>query len=134
MSPIQALLGFGAWTLFLLMLSLSWRVPKILLGTPADSWTRGTDAIKTPPVFKRANDAHLNCLENLPIFTVLVLSASAMGKLDIIAPYAAYVFYLRLAQSTVHLVGVNHWLVWVRSTLWFPQVGLFAFMFWQLLR
>jgi uncharacterized MAPEG superfamily protein len=133
MSPIQALLGFGAWTLFLVVLSVSWRMPKALFGTPADSWTRGTDVVKTPPVFKRANDAHLNCLENLPIFTLLVLSASAMGKSDLIAPHAAYVFYLRLVQSAIHLVGVNHWFVLARFTFWLPQVGLFAFMFWQLL-
>jgi uncharacterized MAPEG superfamily protein len=132
MSPIQALMGFGAWMLFLLVLSISWRAPKLLLGAPMDSWTRGKD-FKTPPVFKRATDAHLNCMENLPIFTVLVLSASAMGKLDLLAPYAAYVFYARVAQSAIHLVGVNHWLVLARFAFWAPQIGLFAFMFWQLL-
>jgi uncharacterized MAPEG superfamily protein len=132
MNPIQALLGFGAWTLFLVVFAVIWRGPRILTGTPADTWTRGTE-YPTPALFRRATDAHLNCLENLPVFTVLVLSAAAMGKLDVIAPYAAFVLYARLIQSTVHLIGVNHWLVMARLTFWWPQVGLFAFMFWKLL-
>jgi hypothetical protein len=65
------------------------------------------------------------------VFAVQVRGASAMGKPEVVAPYAAYVLYARLAQSIVHVIGVNHWLVLVRLTFWSVQVALFAFMFWQ---
>jgi uncharacterized MAPEG superfamily protein len=47
----------------------------MVLDTPADSWGRGKD-FKTPPVFERATDTHLNSLESLPVFAVPVLGAA----------------------------------------------------------
>jgi uncharacterized MAPEG superfamily protein len=127
MSSMQALLGFTAWTLLLVLLIFSWRGIEILRGKKADSWTRGKPSVN-PGVIARIQDAHLNCLENLPIFAVLVLAAAAMGKPAAVQPYAAYVLYARLAQSVVHFIGVNHWLVLVRATFWAIQLALFVVM------
>jgi hypothetical protein len=43
------------------------------------------------------------------------------------------VFYARVAQSLIHLLGVSALLVLGRATFWFVQVGLFIYMFWSLL-
>jgi uncharacterized MAPEG superfamily protein len=84
-----------------------------------------------PGFIVRAQNAH-NCVENLPVFAAIVLSAYALGR----APadhVASYVLGARLAQSTVHLIGVNHWFVFVRGSLFTIQVALFLYMIWELL-
>ena len=132
MTPMTALLAFTAWTLFLVVLVLLYRGPRILTGTPITAWTRG-DSMTDPGIIKRITDAHLNCLENLPIFAVLVLAAASTGKLAVVAPFAAYVFYARIGQSVVHMIGIQPLLVTVRATFWVIQIVLFVLMFKGLL-
>jgi uncharacterized MAPEG superfamily protein len=127
MSSLQALIGFTAWTLLLVLAIFAWRGIEILRSKKADSWTRGK-TVDEPGLIRRIEHAHLNCLENLPIFAVIVLAAAAMGKSAVTEPYAMYVLYARLAQSIVHLIGVNHWLVLVRATFWTVQLALFVVM------
>jgi uncharacterized MAPEG superfamily protein len=128
MTSLQALLGFTGWTLLLVLVIFGWRGIEIVLrGKKADIWTRG-NKVDEPAVITRLQHAHLNCLENLPIFAVIVLAAAAMGKGAVTAPWAAYVLYARLAQTLVHLVGVNHWLVMLRATFWTIQLVLFVVM------
>src|SRR3546814_1892795 len=79
MTAMTALIGFAAWTLALVMIVLLWRVIEILRGKPANSWGRG-NAIACPGLVTRAEHAHLNALENLPLFAVIVLAATALGK------------------------------------------------------
>ncbi|TAM12822.1 MAG: MAPEG family protein [Nevskiaceae bacterium] len=131
MTPMTALLAFAAWTLLLVALVLAYRSVRILSGTPADAWTRGKPSID-PGFVVRLTHAHLNCLENLPIFAVIVLVAGAQDKLPVIGALAAWVFYARVVQSCVHLVGVNPLLVTVRGTFWIIQIVLFAVMFARL--
>lgn len=131
MTPMNALLAFAAWTLLLVLLVLSYRSVKILTGTPADSWTRGK-AIADPGWVTRITHAHLNCLENLPIFAALVLVAGVEGKTASIMVIAQVVFYARVVQTIVHMIGVSHWLVNIRGTFWIIQIIVFAIMFARL--
>ena len=78
--------------------------------------------------YQRTMRAHMNCVENLPVFAAIVLSAYALGRPGVADGVASYVLGARLAQSTVHLIGVNHWLVFVRGTLFTIQVVLFLYM------
>lgn len=131
MTPMTALLAFAAWTLLLVVLVLAYRSVRILGGVPANAWTRGK-ATADPEWVTRLTHAHLNCLENLPIFAVIVLVAGVEDKTAAIAALAPWVFYARVVQSCVHLVGVNAPLVTVRGTFWIAQVVLFAVMFARL--
>ncbi|WP_248679359.1 MAPEG family protein [Sinimarinibacterium sp. CAU 1509] len=131
MSAITALIGFTAWTLAIVFIVLNWRVIEVLRGKPANSWTRGA-AIESPSFVKRAEHAHLNCLENLPVFAVIVLAAQALGKSAVVDAVACWVLYARIAQSSVHLIGTQPMLVLVRASLYGIQVGLFAYMLWRL--
>jgi uncharacterized MAPEG superfamily protein len=133
MTGLQALLGFTAWTLLLVFLYVNWRSLEILRGKKADSWTRGAASVEDPAFVKRLVNAHANCVENLPIFAAIVLAASAMHKEAVADAYGAYVLYARIAQSVVHAIGVNHWLVLVRATFWVIQLVLFVLMLWGLL-
>jgi len=134
MTGMTALLLFTAWTLVLMLLYVGYRVALVLaMKKKADSWLRGTPS-DDPAFITRAQHAHLNCLENLPIFATIVLAALAMGKAPVVDQVAAWVLYARLAQSTVHLIGVNHWLVFIRANFLLVQAALFAWMIWGLLQ
>jgi uncharacterized MAPEG superfamily protein len=129
---LHALIGFTAWTLLLVLIIFSWRGIEIVINRKkADSWTRGKDTPE-PALMLRIQHAHANCLENLPLFAVIVLAAAAMGKSAVTDPYAMYVLYARLGQSIVHIIGVNHWLVLLRATFWAAQLALFIVMLFGL--
>ena len=128
MVALQALIGFAAWTLLLVLVIFAWRGIEIVInGKKADSWTRGKQVDETA-LIRRIEHAHINCLENLPIFAVIVLAAAAMGKSAVTEPYAMYVLYARVAQSVTHMIGISHWLVLVRATFWAVQLALFVVM------
>ena len=134
MTGLTALLLFTAWTLVLMLVYVGPRVALVLaMKKPANSWGRD-DKTDDPAFLVRAKHAHLNCLENLPIFAAIVLAAVALGKSPVVDPIAAFVLYARLAQSAVHLVGVNHWLVFIRANFLLIQAALFAYMIWGLLQ
>lgn len=128
MLSLQALIGFTAWTLLLVLIIFAWRGIEIVInGKKADSWTRGKDT-PAPGLIRRIEHAHVNCLENLPIFATIVLAAAAMGKSAVTEPYAMYVLYARVAQTLTHMIGVSHWLVMLRATFWTIQLVLFVVM------
>lgn len=131
MTGMMALIGFTGWTLLLVFLVVGWRVLEVLRGRAANSWGRGT-AIEVPGLLKRADHAHLNCLENLPIFAVIVLAAAAMDKNAVVDGLAIWVLYARVAQSVTHLLGTSGILVLIRATFYAVQVALFAWMLWGL--
>src|SRR5262245_33518540 len=134
MTGITALLLFTAWTLVLMLIYVGYRVALVLsMKKPANSWGRDDQNID-PAFLVRAKHAHLNCLENLPVFAAIVLAAVALGKSPVVDQVAAFVLYARLAQSAVHLIGVNHWLVFIRANFLLIQAALFAYMIWGLLQ
>ena len=133
MSALQALLGFTAWTVLLITAVFLYRGAKFLGGTPINHWPRQAKPTDDVALVKRMEDAHANCLENLPVFAAIVLGAAALNRLDVVAPYAAIVLYARVAQSTVHLIGVGRIHVLVRATFWSVQLGLFIWMLIKLL-
>lgn len=75
MTAIQALLGFAAWTALLVLGVFLYRGLRFMTGTPINSWPRGVKATGDSAFVHRLHDAHANCLENLPVFAVIVLVA-----------------------------------------------------------
>lgn len=128
MTSMTALLGFTAWTLLMVILVLGYRGTRILAGAPINNWPRGKADTGDAAFAKRVSDAHANCLENLPIFAVLVLAAAALGKDAAVSSLAPIVLYARLGQSTAHLIGTSQPLVLVRALCWGVQVILFLLM------
>ena len=111
---VQALLLFTGWTFLLVLIVFAYRGVALLSGTSITSWPRGSKNANDPGFIQRVADAHANTLENLPIFAVLVL-------------------YARIAQSAVHIAGVNTPLVLARATFWTVQLVCFGLMFYGLL-
>ncbi|MBK6361469.1 MAG: MAPEG family protein [Comamonadaceae bacterium] len=133
MTPIQALLGFAAWTLLLIAGVFLYRGMRFLTGTPINHWPRGNKPADDAPFVKRLEDAHANCLENLPVFAVIVLVAAALGRLADIQALAPWVLYARIGQSLAHLSGTGPVNVFVRASFWSAQLALFGWMLVKLL-
>ena len=72
-----------------------------------------------PAMAGRAKRAHLNMLENLPLFAALVLIAAVAGKANAMTAMGAMVFFWgRLAYAIIYLIGVP----WLRTLAWFVSV------------
>jgi uncharacterized MAPEG superfamily protein len=103
-TPVWVLLLFAAWTLLLLFLTIGYfRWSRILTGRATiREWRpdleQGTDW------YKRAMRAHANCLENLPIYTAVVI-ALLVTKAD--SPWldalAVVLLIARILQSLLHI-------------------------------
>ena len=67
----------------------------------------------------RAKRAHLNMLENMVLFTALVLIAAVAGKANATTAMGAMLFFwARLVYAAVYLIGVP----WLRTVVWFVSV------------
>ena len=67
----------------------------------------------------RARRAHLNMLENMVLFTALVLVAQVAGKANAMTALGASIFFwARLVYAGVYLAGIS----WVRTAVWFVSV------------
>ena len=133
MTGMTALLLFALWTLVMMLTSRAYRVSQMMtFKKPANAFPRGI-VNDDPAFFVRAEHAHLNCLENLPIFAAIVLAAAALGQSSVADAVGGYVLLARVAQSVTHLIGTTVPLVWVRATFFFVQAILFITMTLQLI-
>ena len=133
MTALQALVGFALWTLALITLVFLYRGLRFLRGTPINHWPRGNKPQDDAGLVKRLEDAHANCMENLPVFAVLVLAASVMDKTNTIQTIAPFVLYARIGQTLAHLWGTGPLLVFVRASFWSVQLVICLWMAIQLL-
>jgi uncharacterized MAPEG superfamily protein len=133
MTAVQSLLAFAGWTLLLIAAVFLYRGFRFLGGTPINHWPRGAKPADDAPLVKRLEDAHANCLENLPLFAAIVLGAVATCKVDAIAAVAPCVFYARVGQTAAHLWGTDRLQVFVRASFWSAQLVLFGWMIYRLL-
>lgn len=133
MTALTAVLLFATWTVLLALAYAMPRVPRVLAGSQsADAWTRGRDPVD-PPILIRAQHAHYNCLETLPVFAAVVIIGAMMDQASALAGMAALVLYMRIGQSVVHLIGTSFILVLIRATLFVLQLALILAMVWKLL-
>lgn len=105
-SPLLCLLGFVAWTLLLVAVGIGGvRVGSVLAGTaPVNGFP--ADEPHGRPRYRRTMRAHLNCVENLPLFAAVVLTGALVhagsARMDTLA-----LTYLgaRVLQSLVHIAS-----------------------------
>jgi len=132
MTGIEALMYYVLWMILVLLMYVGHRVPLILIGKkPGNYWTRG-NATDDLPFFVRAQHAHANMVENVALFAAVVLAAAALGRNGVVDGLACWVLYARIGQTVVHLIGTNTLLVLVRATLFVVQIGIIAYMAFQL--
>lgn len=133
MTGMTALLLFTTWTLLLMFTYVGYRVVLVFAGKKrANAWTRGVQT-DDPGFIVRASHAHVNCVENLPVFAAIVLAAYALNKSAVVDQVAIYYLAARVAQSLVHLISTSHWMVFLRGNLFIVQGVLCFYMIWGLL-
>lgn len=127
MTGMTALLLFAAWAVVLTLIYAGYRVILVLAGKKrANSWTRGEPS-SDPAFFIRTQHAHLNAVESLPVFGAIVLAAWVLEKSAVVDQVACWILAARLAQSTVHMIGTTHWLVFARANFFIIQALLFLY-------
>ncbi len=102
--PGWVLLGFAAWTLVVLMASVGvYRLSRVLTGRASLREWRA-DAAQGSEWYQRAMRAHMNCVENLPVYGAVVLAAAATGVSSPGLDRLALAFLAaRMGQSVVHI-------------------------------
>lgn len=102
--PQWALLGFAIWTLLVLFGTVGiYRWSRILTGrVPISEWR--ADVPQGGDWYRRAIRAHMNCIENLPVFGAIVFCATVAGVQGGIFNLLSIAVLLgRICQTTVHL-------------------------------
>lgn len=129
-TALWTVVAFAAWTLIVLMFGVGtprWYLifsrRAALTSFPADM-PHGSDA------YRRAMRAHANCVENLPVYAAIVLSAKAAQLLPPHMEMLAFGFIAcRVAQSCIHmLLPETNSTVAVRFTLFFAQIVAMVWM------
>src|SRR5215203_4203988 len=103
--PVLVLLGFAAWTLLTLFGTIGvYRWSRILTGRASIAEWRA-DQPQGSDWYKRAMRAHMNCVENLPIYTALVVALMATGlHSSTIDHLAIAILAARVAQTLAHIL------------------------------
>lgn len=104
--PVWILLAFAGWTLLTLMSTIGvYRWSRILSGRAAISdWdpavSQGSDW------YRRAMRAHMNCVENLPVYGAVVVAIVASGAAGpILDALAVALIVARVCQTVVHVAA-----------------------------
>ncbi|TNF15335.1 MAG: MAPEG family protein [Rhodobacteraceae bacterium] len=122
--PLLALLGFALWTLLILFAFVGpYRWVRILSGrTRASHWTADPNA--GTGLYPRAMRAHMNCIENLPVFGTIVYVIDRVGlESPALDALALIVLGARILQSTVHIVlEQSDTVIFVRFAFYFAQI------------
>jgi uncharacterized MAPEG superfamily protein len=102
--PMWVLLAFAAWTLAILMASVGvYRWSQIFTGRAAISGWRA-DGRDGADWYQRAMRAHMNCVENLPVFGAIVVVMFVTGVSGPAFDRLAIIFLVaRIGQSLVHI-------------------------------
>ncbi|MCG6143635.1 MAPEG family protein [Leptospira bandrabouensis] len=116
------LIGFALWTLGLGVFLTTYRSILVLLGKKkSNEFPAG---IQHGSDFNwRLNRAHLNSLENLPLFLTVVFLTASFGKIDSFANQAGLVILgARILQSLTHLTSTSVLAVNTRFTFYMIQI------------
>lgn len=134
--PVLVLLGFAAWTLLVLWVSIGvYRWSRILTGRASlAEWRtdlpQGSDLhqramqAQSGGWYQRATRAHMNCVENLPVYAAIVVALMAMGlQSPLIDRLAVIMLAARVVQTLVHvLLPPTNAATGVRFTFYVIQV------------
>ena len=119
-SSLHAVLGFIAWTLFLLILMESVRSWLVVSGkVPANGFNPENSNLS--PFMQRLARAHANCLEGLPLFGGLLVVAVLADRSHLTDPLAYTLLGARVVQSVIHLISVSACAVTARFTAFAVQ-------------
>ncbi len=130
-TTLLALLGIASWTLFLMLLIIIFRT-KIVINKEAKIESFRPDNAGLSSFMQRLARAHANCLENLPIFGIIMLVAVIAGKSSITDPLAYALLVARVIQSCIHMLSISPVAIYARSTAFIAQLAIVFYWLIQL--
>jgi uncharacterized MAPEG superfamily protein len=100
----MVLLGFAAWTVLTLFGSVGvYRWSRILTGRASIAEWRA-DVPQGSDWYRRAMRAHMNCVENLPVYAAIVVALMSTGLQSLaIDRLAVAMLAARVGQTMVHI-------------------------------
>jgi uncharacterized membrane protein YecN with MAPEG domain len=102
--PLFTLLGFALWTLLLLMFTVGVYRWQLILSGKAEIHAFAPEAPTGADWYRRATRAHVNCIENLPVFASIVVVLSLVHvEGQMVDVLCCIVLGARLCQTTVHV-------------------------------
>jgi uncharacterized MAPEG superfamily protein len=121
--PTWVLLGFAAWTITVLMGVGAYRWWRILTRSATVREWRA-DVSQGADWYQRAMRAHMNCVENLPVYGAVAVAAVATGVTGADLDALALALLLaRIGQSMVHVAyEQTEPIAALRFALYFVQV------------
>jgi len=122
-TPLYALMGFVFWTLLLVVAIGVARVLQVLSGkTAPNAFPAGQPHGSAG--YWRLNRAHMNCVENLPLFAAVVLAGHVTGlTTGTFATLSQVYIAARVAQSIIHVSSGSVMAVNLRFTCFLVQLG-----------
>jgi len=124
-----ALLGFVVWTILLLVSTIGYTRVSAVLRREARPNSFNAAVPHGSERYQRCMRAHLNCVENLPVFAALVLLAGAVGVSSQPFQLAALaVLPARAGQSIAHISSGSNRAVLIRFYCYSVQLLAFAIM------
>ena len=102
---VFTLFGFAVWTLLVLLGTVGvYRWNHILRGSISIERFRAGEDMGSE-FYRRAMRAHANCVENLPVYAAIVLTACFFGISGYLIPILAIVFLTaRVCQTMTHVI------------------------------
>jgi len=122
--PLWVLLAFAVWTIAVLMVGIGVRRWTLILTGRAQLMEFPADTPHGSLAYRRAIRAHANCLENLPVYSAIVIAGYASQTNASVMGWLAIVFLIaRVLQSLVHMIFTETNLtVFVRFAFFFTQI------------
>jgi len=102
--PVWVLLAFAVWTMLVLMLTVGIYRWSLVFAGRAQVKEFRADQVEGSDRYRRSMRAHLNCVENLPVYgaivLVIVVSGAQSAMLDILA---LTLMGARVVQTVIHV-------------------------------
>jgi uncharacterized MAPEG superfamily protein len=123
--PVLVLLAFAAWTLLTLFGSVGvYRWSRILTGRASIAEWRA-DLPQGSEWYQRAMRAHMNCVENLPVYAAVVVALMATSvQSRAVDGLAVTMLAARIGQTVTHIMmPPTNAVTTMRFALFFLQVS-----------
>jgi len=133
---LTGLIAVLLYVVFMQMLALSYAFPRVPMalfgGRKFSDWER-TEVNHDPAFMVRAKGAHLNCVENFPLFAAVVVVGALMAKSAVVDSLAIYILLARVGQSLSHLISTAPLFVLLRATFFLSQLGMIFVLCFKLI-
>ncbi len=124
-----ALLGFVSWTLLLVVGGIGVTRISQVMKRQARPNSFDPSVPHGSERYQRSMRAHVNCVENLPVFAALVLLGSTLGVTGASFQAAAFIVLpARVLQSSVHIASGRNRAVLARFGFFSVQLVCFGVM------